>query len=186
MTILTDWQIKKNINNGFMVVTPYDVELVNPASLDIRFGNKFITTKSRERINLGDRGLYPAIDPLNKDTFYSETIERDEYWLAPGENIMISMMEDITLPINISAKLFGKSSLARLGLMNSPDACWVDPGWSGVLVQELFNASRSAIKISYGMKAGQLVFFEHQNAENPYSKTGRYYKQTNFGSLGVD
>ena len=174
--ILCDWQLSQYIDQGYIIVTPYDKSLVNPASLDIRLGNQFTTTNKTVD--------FIGVDPTDKESFQTETLERDEYWLEPGGVVLASMLEDITLPANISAKLFGKSSLARLGLDNSALGAWVDAGWSGVLTMEFFNQQKFAIKLTPGMKCGQLVFFEHQSASKPYK--GRYSKQTpGMGSLGI-
>jgi dCTP deaminase len=184
--LLCDWQIKQYISSEYVIVSPYDESLINPASLDVRLGTHFTETAPCDSNGRAHpEGAEIFFDPTDKNSFRSVTEEyRDQFFLNPGAIVIASMMEDITLPGNISAKLFNKSSLARLGLVNSPDACWIDAGWSGVLSMELFNSSKYVIKLTPGMKIGQLVFFEHQSAEKPYK--GRYLRQApGAGSLGI-
>ncbi len=197
--ILTDWQIRDYIKKGVIKVEPYDDSLVNPASLDIRLGAHYTRTKAINHNKFKDNkkvcALTPigydysvgCIDPTNKESFIHETFESKEYWLMPQEMILVSMLERITLPDFITAKLCGKSSLGRLGLGNSEVAGVADSGWDGFLVMELFNHSTSAILLSCGMKVGHLLFMEHEPVEFTYGITGRYQNQdvTKSGSQGV-
>lgn len=216
MSILTDHQIRDYISKGIIKVDPFDDSLINPASLDIRLGNKFgrLHTKSKkcrskligpfghhlltgnfeitdEQVEKSIVNMYPIIDPLDKDSFETLNWEIDEpdgyIYLDPDDFKLASMYENITLPDFISAELKGKSSLGRLGLMNSSGmAGWIDPNWDGNLVMELYNCGPYSLKLSVGMKIGQLIFFEHEPAEKGYDKTGRYYKQVpGQGSYGL-
>lgn len=189
MSILVDFEIKAAIREGLIKIDPYDESLVQSASLDIRLGNKFTTTsaagKGLRGMNLGRRGEYCTyIDPTDPTTFSTETMELSEYWLEPKGVVLASMLEDVTIPGNISCKLFGKSSLARLGLDNSSLGMWVDSGWSGVLTMEFFNQSDKVIRLVPGMKCGQICFFKHSHAKKSYK--GRYLRQApGAGSQGV-
>jgi dCTP deaminase len=182
--ILTDWEIRKAIEDGDIGVDPFDESLINPASLDIRLGDMFSLTEAQK--TQGKR-REPYVDPMDKESFNTLTFKvTKDYYLPPRRAVLASMMEKTVLSDNISVKLFGKSSLARLGLMNSPDACWVDCGWVGQLTMELFNSSDFAIRLVPGMKIGQLVFFKHKRASKPYNLTGRYSNQVpGMGSLGI-
>lgn len=201
MSLLADFQIKDLVEKKVIKVDPYDSALVNPASLDIRLGVHYTKTKpinyscfdsNNEKVcalmwqKMGNRTV-GCIDPTNKGSFAHETFEADEYWLMPQEMILVSMLERITLPDFITAKLCGKSSLGRLGLGNSEVAGLADAGWDGVLVMELFNHSPNAILLSKGMKVGHLLFFEHEPVEFPYGVKGRYQNQAvdKSGSQGV-
>jgi dCTP deaminase len=165
--MLVDYQIRKYIEQGTVVVEPYNRNLVKTSSLDVRAGRFFTTTKLAPG--------YEYVDPTDSNSFENETYELDEYVIAPGGSVMVSLMEDITLPNFISVKLFGKSSMARLGIENSPSAMFAEAGWSGILTCELYNFSKLPVVIREGMPIGQLVFFEHQQAEKPYK--GRYLRQ---------
>lgn len=173
--LLTDEAIK-----SLKFVTPFDESLVNPTSLDIRLGDQYTFTQGKSF------PWYSLVDPLNKDSFKTETRTLTSYLLQPKEYILVSMFEHLELPDNISAKVMGKSSLARLGLDNSSAAGWIDAGWRGVITLELTNHSKNVILLTKGMKIGQLIFFKHDRVGKSYSQTGRYYNQiAGQGSLGV-
>lgn len=174
--ILVDWQIREEVESGRVVVDPFDGSLINPASLDFRLGRHYTRTKPKR---------FP-IDPTDKSSFETETWESNNHVLEPGDSILVSMLENLTLPNNISAKVYNKSSLARLGIENSPSAGFVDCGWSGIITLELFNVSRYPVRLTEGMKAGQLILLKHETVEKDYSQTGRYrFQAPGFGSLGV-
>ena len=177
--ILVDHQILAEIELGRLVISPFDPKLVNPSSLDVRMGRTFgkVTPVST------------VIDPTDPSSFTTKQFELEALVLHPGEFILAKLEESITLPPDISAKLMGKSSLGRLGLSNSHVAGWIDPGFSAdSLVLELFNHSKYPILLKSGMKIGQLVFFKHVPAAEPYGNksTSKYQNQTGIqGAKGV-
>lgn len=176
--ILVDWQIKQKIELKEVVIDPFNPELINPSSLDVRLGNVFSWTTATP--------ITGIVDPLDPSTFKTRTETRDIYLLGPGQMVLGCLMETITLPNNISVEIKGKSSLGRLFLSNSHWAGWVDPGWSGVITLELRNDSYFPIRLTTGMKIGQLLFYEHNSCARPYSKTGRYHNQDpGSGSKGI-
>lgn len=176
--ILADWQIQKAINDGEIIVTPFDSSLINPSSLDVRLGKMFSWTEPVP--------ITGVIDPLNSSSFRTKTMEKDHHILGPGQAVLGVLLEDITLPDTISVEIKGKSSIGRLFLSNSHWAGWIDPGWSGFLTVELRNDSGFPIRLTPGMKIGQLIFYKHKKVTNPYSVSGRYYKQPpGSGSKGV-
>lgn len=199
--MLVDWEINQAIEKGNIKVTPFDKSLVNPNSLDIRLGRQFSSLRpAMERYELefvdGDgvktwipRKVYPIhpiVNPSNKESFYFDTTEKDEYILEPGGFILASLQEDITLCSWICAEIRGKSSLGRLGLINSAHAGWVDAGWSGVLTIELSNVGNLPLKLTAGMKIGQMLFHYTATPNKDYGVTGRYNRQEpGQGSLGV-
>ena len=196
MTLLVDRDIKALINEDRLGKGPFDLDLVSPSTLDFRLGKTYTqvmaTSYNRFKINvIGDAldptlPMYGTIDPTNKATFEDSTFEADEYWLLPGENILVSMYEHLALPGNITAEIKGKSSLARLGLQNSSEGGLIDPGWRGYITLELTNHSNKAILLSYMMKIGQLLFHKHEHVAKSYQETGRYLDQApGAGSLGV-
>ena len=176
--ILTDFQIKAEIERGTLKISPFDESLINPSSLDVRLGPGFSEVIPS----------YVNIDPTDPLTFKTVEVSRGSYVLKPGHMVLSTLAEHVTLPADISAKILGKSSLGRLGLNNSTVAGWVDCGWHGDLVIELFNHGKYPIVLTSGMKIGQLVFYKHVPAQVPYNKkpTSRYAGQQNTqGSKGV-
>lgn len=177
--VLTDQEIMAEIMTERVKVTPFKKDLINPSSLDVRLGNKFGVVKAQ----------YVNVDPTDPTSFFTDTNEYSKYILGPNEFVIACLLEDITLPKNISAKLMGKSSLGRLGIENSSCAGWVDPGFSGVLTIELYNYSKNHIVLTPGMKIGQLTFFKHNPCLVSYGEkeSSKYQNQTpGQGSKGVD
>ena len=198
MSIMVDWEIKAAIEAGTIGIDPFDPALINPTSLDIRLGKNYTFTKAKKPSKEGTwtmpqyatpsyfKPAYLYIDPQDKESFENRTRELSEYVLTEHETVIVSMFEHLTLPDNMSAKLCGKSSLGRLGLDNSSCAGWIDPGWRGVITMELTNNSRYNIKLTEGMKIGQLLFYKHEPVGQSYEQTGRYRDQKpGAGSLGV-
>lgn len=185
-SILVDWEIKKMIKDGLIVISPFDESLINSNSVDFRLGNHYMQMNPTGVAVLGGT-QEPIIDPLHKDSFTSTSFVAGTYFLKPKEFILVSMLEDITIPINVCAELRGKSSIGRLGIMQSSVAGFTDSNWSGNLVMELFNYSDNTIKLTKGMKIGQMLFHRTNTPDKGYDKTGRYYKQKpgEQGSLGV-
>lgn len=177
--ILVDHMIRAELEKGTLKVTPFDDNLINPSSLDVRLGNKFGKVLS----------TYLSVNPMDHTSFKTEDFEVDTSTLIfPGEFLIAHLMEDITLPRDISAKVNGKSSLGRLGLENSSCAGWVDPGWAGKLTIELFNYSKNRIVLTPGMKIGQIIFYKHPPCEVSYGEkpTSKYMNQTpGQGSKGI-
>ena len=177
--LLVDFQIKEEIRQGNLKITPFKEENVNPSSLDVRLGGSFATVKPSTVV----------IDPTDTLSFRTTQEDLNKYVLLPGELVLGVLEEHISLPPNISASLRGKSSLGRLGLDNSSFAGWIDAGFSGVLVIELANHSKNPILLTKGMKIGQLTFYKHCNAEIPYGlkPSSKYQDQKGVqGSKGVD
>ena len=157
--ILVDSEIIELGQDG--LVSPFDPELVNPASLDIRLGPKLL---------LDDRSNGP-----------NEWLDIGQYQhIDPGEFVLAETLEIVSLPDNICAQLFLKSSCGRKGYQHIL-AGWVDPGWYGRLTLELYNPSQISLPLTPGMKIAQLVLHRcSKTPDRPYSQTGRYY-----GDMGV-
>lgn len=160
MSILADWQITARCNGG--MVTPFDPELCNPASLDVRLGDTLLIESAE--------GLELVPYPLAGHT------EENPYLLRPGQFVLAQTIETFHLPDDIAAQFMLKSSRARSGLEHLM-AGYCDPGWHGsVLTLELHNSRQlHPVALWPGMKIGQMVF--HQMAGIPqrsYAVTGRY------------
>jgi len=146
------------------IITPLDKEQVQPASVDIRLGNTFSIVED----------LSTGVITLKDEVRY-KTINTDTYILLPGQFVLATTMEYVSLPDNLTAFVEGRSSLGRLGLFIQ-NAGWVDPGFQGEITLELFNANRCAIELKAGRRVGQLVFAEMDDtALKPYN--GKYQGQ---------
>ena len=171
--LLSDRDIRAEIDDGRVRLQPYDEAMVQPSSIDVRLDKFF---------RLFDNHKYPFIDPAEDQPDLTRLIEveRDEpFILHPGEFVLGSSFEVVTLPDDLAARLEGKSSLGRLGLVTHSTAGFVDPGFSGHVTLELSNVATLPIKLWPGMKVGQLCFFRLSSpAENPYgsAKYGSRYQ----------
>ena len=146
--ILSDRTLFKMLEEGTLSITPLDKEQVQPASVDIRLGDTFSIVED----------LSTGIITLKDEVRY-KTINTDTYILLPGQFVLATTMEYVSLPDNLTAFVEGRSSLGRLGLFIQ-NAGWVDPGFQGEITLELFNANRCAIELKAGRRVGQLVFAE--------------------------
>ena len=161
--LLSDRDIKTQIDAGRIALDPLDLGLMQPSSIDVRLDRFF---------RLFDNHKYPYIDPREQQDDLTRLVEvkSDEaFILHPGEFVLGSTFEYVTLPDDIAARLEGKSSLGRLGLLTHSTAGFVDPGFQGHVTLELSNVASLPIKLGPGMKIGQLCFFQLSSAsENPY------------------
>jgi dCTP deaminase len=160
---MSDRDIRASIEAGQIGLEPLEMELLQPSSFDVRLDRFF---------RLFDNHKYAFIDPAEDQSDLTQLIEVDPneaFILHPGEFVLGSTYEFVTLPDNIAARLEGKSSLGRLGLMTHSTAGFVDPGFKGHVTLELANVSNLPIKLWPGMKVGQLCFFQLSSpSETPY------------------
>jgi dCTP deaminase len=171
--LLSDRDIKAEIDGGRVRLQPYDEAMVQPSSIDVRLDKYF---------RLFDNHKYPFIDPAADQPELTRLIEvenGDPFILHPGEFVLGSSFEIVTLPDDLAARLEGKSSLGRLGLLTHSTAGFVDPGFSGHVTLELSNVATLPIKLWPGMKVGQLCFMRLSSpADSPYgsAKSGSRYQ----------
>jgi len=171
--ILSDRTIREEIANGRIVIEPFDPECVQPSSVDLHVDSQF-------RVFANSR--YPYIDvkrPMPDLTDLVEVEEEEPFILHPGEFVLGSTRERVGIPDDMVARLEGKSSLGRLGLLIHSTAGYVDPGWDGYLTLELSNVANLPITIYPGMKIGQISFFRlTSSADRPYGskETGSKYQ----------
>jgi dCTP deaminase len=165
--ILSDVDIRRELNAGRIEIDPFDDECVQPSSVDLHVDAQF-------RVFANSR--YPFIDvraPMPDLTELVEVKEDDPFILHPGEFVLGSTLERVALPNDMVARLEGKSSLGRLGLLIHSTAGYVDPGWDGYLTLELSNVANLPITIYPGMKIGQISFFRLTTpAAVPYGSRG--------------
>ncbi len=161
--IFSDRTIRQAIEDGRIEIDPYEESFVQPSSVDLRCDNAFRVFENHK---------YPHIDPREvQDDLTSEVIvPADEpFILHPGEFVLGATLERVKLGNGIVARLEGKSSLGRLGLLIHSTAGFVDPGFSGYLTLELSNVANLPIAIYPGMRIGQISFYQMTTeAEHPY------------------
>ena len=161
--ILADRSIRELVATGRLSIDPFDDECVQPASVDVRLGTQF-------RVMRNNRVTH--IDPRVANDALMDTVQvpADEpFVLHPGEFVLGSTYEQVTLGSAVAARLEGKSSLGRLGLLTHSTAGFIDPGFSGHVTLELSNVATLPITLWPGMKIGQLCFFRLSSpAEEPY------------------
>ncbi len=171
--LLSDRDILDQINRDRVKLDPFEPTMIQPSSIDVRLDRIFRTF---------DNHKYPHIDPAADQSDLTREINvgpDDAFVLHPGEFVLGSTYEFVTLPDDIAARLEGKSSLGRLGLMTHSTAGFIDPGFGGHITLELANVATLPIKLYPGMKIGQLCFFQLSSpAEHPYGseKYGSRYQ----------
>jgi dCTP deaminase len=165
--VLSDGTIRRLVDEGRIGIDPYAPELLQPSSLDVRVDRYF-------RVFRNSR--YPFIDVKAKQEELTELVEvvgDEAFILHPGEFVLGSTLERVTLPDDLVARLEGKSSLGRLGLLIHSTAGFIDPGWDGHVTLELSNVANLPITIYPEMKIGQLSFVQlSEAAEKPYGSAG--------------
>ena len=160
---MSDRDIRASIEAGQIGLEPLEMGLLQPSSIDVRLDRFF---------RLFDNHKYAFIDPAEQQDELTRLIEVDPaepFILHPGEFVLGSTYEFVTLPDDVAARLEGKSSLGRLGLLTHSTAGFVDPGFKGHVTLELSNVATFPIKLWPGMKIGQLCFFKLTSpSEHPY------------------
>ena len=150
--VLSDRSIREELARERIVIDPLDEEDIQPASVDLHLDREvMVFTNSR-------RPYIDVKDSLESLTERVKVGAEEPFILHPGEFVLGSTMENIELPDDLVARLEGKSSLGRIGLVIHSTAGFVDPGWKGHLTLELSNLSRLPITLYYGMKIGQISF----------------------------
>ncbi len=171
--LLSDRDIQAEIAAGRVQLDPFDTEMVQPSSVDVRL-DRFFRVFENHR--------YPHIDPAQEQPELTRMVEPagdEPFILHPGEFALASTYEVVTLPDDVAGRLEGKSSLGRLGLLTHSTAGFIDPGFSGHVTLELSNVATLPIKLWPGMKIGQLCLFRLSSpAEHPYgsAKYGSRYQ----------
>ncbi len=162
--ILSDGTIRRLLAEGRIAIEPLEESFIQPASVDVRLGDTFLAFR---------RHTTSDIDPWNVSDDLMERVKVEEghpFILHPGEFVLGSTFERLTLPDDIVARIEGKSSLGRLGLLIHATAGFVDPGWAnGQITLELSNVAPLPIRLWPGMKIAQFSFMQMDRpAERPY------------------
>jgi dCTP deaminase len=172
-SVLSDGTIRALIEAERIVVRPWEPGLVQPASIDLRLGDSF-------RVFHNHR--VTAIDLRDPPTNLTEEVTAsadDGFVIHPGEFCLGRTLEWVELPDDIVARIEGKSSLGRLGLIVHATAGFCDPGWRGTLTLELNNLTRVPIRLYPGLLIAQLSFMAlDRAAERPYgsAELGSHYQ----------
>jgi dCTP deaminase len=161
--VLSDRSIRAEVESGRLVFDPYDPSMVQPSSVDVRADRRF---------RVFHNARYPFIDvrqPMDDLTELVEVSDEEPFILHPGEFVLGQTLERVRLPDDLVARLEGKSSIGRLGLLIHSTAGFVDPGFEGNLTLELSNVANLPITIYYGMPIGQISFMRMDSpVESPY------------------
>ena len=176
MTVLSDRTIKEELAAGRLIIEPLDEANIQPASIDLQLDRVF-------RIFRVTRRPFVDVRQPMEDLTELVTIEDEEpFIIQPGTFVLASTLESVTLPDDIVARVDGRSSLGRLGLLVHATAGYVDPGWTGKLTLELSNQSQMPIALYYGMKISQISFLRMSTpVDRPYgseSLASKYQGQT--------
>ena len=150
--VLSDHTIREEIAKGRIVIDPLGDGCIQPASVDVHIDRELLVFRNSRQ---------PYIDLREEMVDLTEMVEITDdaaFMLHPGEFVLGSTLENIELPDDLVARLEGKSSLGRIGLLIHSTAGFVDPGWRGHLTLELSNISNLPVTLYYGMKIGQLSY----------------------------
>jgi dCTP deaminase len=161
--LLSDRDIRAEVIAGRLRLEPYEAELLQPSSIDVRLDRYFRVFNNQQ---------YTHIDPALQQDDLTTLVEPkgdEPFVLHPGEFALGSTLEVVSLPDDLAGRLEGKSSLGRLGLLTHSTAGFIDPGFSGHITLELSNVATLPIILWPGMKIGQLCLFRLTTpAEHPY------------------
>ena len=156
--ILSDRSLREAIATGRIVIDPFDDACVQPSSIDLHLDHRFLVFRNHTR------GLIDVKEDLTDLTEQVEASDADPFILHPGEFVLGSTSERVVVPDDLVARLEGKSSLGRLGLLIHSTAGYVDAGWDGQLTLELSNVANLPITLYPGMKIGQISFMQMTTA----------------------
>nr|WP_208400449.1 dCTP deaminase [Amycolatopsis granulosa] len=161
--MLSDRDLRKELEAGRLGIDPFDPAMLQPSSIDVRLDRFF---------RVFNNSQYTHIDPKLQQDELTSLVEKDgddAFVLHPGEFVLASTFELVSLPDDLAGRLEGKSSLGRLGLLTHSTAGFIDPGFTGHITLELSNVANLPITLWPGMKIGQLCLFRLTSpAENPY------------------
>ncbi|MGH3585595.1 MAG: dCTP deaminase, partial [Pseudonocardia sp.] len=165
--LLSDGDLRKELDAGRLVLDPWNEAMLQPSSIDVRLDRFF-------RVFQNSR--YTHIDPARQQDELTSPVETqgdEPFVLHPGEFVLGSTFEEVALPDDLAGRLEGKSSLGRLGLLTHSTAGFIDPGFTGHITLELSNVANLPITLWPGMKIGQLCLFRLSSpAERPYGSQG--------------
>lgn len=164
--VLSDRSIREALSSGRIVIDPVDERAIQPSSVDLRVDRLFRVFRNHTA------GVIDVREDMAGLTELVEIGEHEAFMLHPGEFVLGSTLERVRVPDDVVARLDGKSSLGRLGLLIHSTAGFVDPGFDGHITLELSNVARLPITIYPDMRIGQISFLQMTTAaDNPYGST---------------
>lgn len=174
--ILSDGDILRHIHSGRLEVTPLEGSAIQPSSIDLRLSNRFLVFDSSRHTHINvSRPPKDLMTLVIKD-------EGEPFILHPGEFVLGSTLEWVTLGPELAARIEGKSSVGRLGLQVHSTAGVIDPGFMGNITLELSNIAKIPLELDPGIFISQLTVFTMSSpAVRPYGSTGlnsRYQGQS--------
>jgi len=174
--VLSDRTIKEELAKGRIVIEPLGEGCIQPASVDVHLDRRLLVFRNSRR------ALIDVREDVSDLTEMMEIQDDTPFILHPGEFVLASTLENIELPDDLVARLEGKSSLGRIGLLIHSTAGYVDPGWKGHLTLELSNVANLPVTLYYGMKIGQMSYLRLSTpADNLYGSSAlgsKYQGQT--------
>ena len=171
-SVLSDGTIRRQVEEGRIRIEPWDPEMIQPASVDLRLGRSFRVFHNHRASAIDLR------DPPRNLTEQVTVADEEPFVIHPGEFVLGRTLEWVELPDDVVARIEGKSSLGRLGLIVHATAGFVDPGWRGTLTLEITNLTRVPIKLWPALPIAQLSFMAlDRPAERPYGhpELGSHY-----------
>lgn len=167
MSVLSDRDIRAELEAGRVRIDPYDPADLQPSSVDLHLDRSFRVFRNNRYAYIDVRAPQPDLTEMLK------VADDEPFILHPGEFVLGQILEWVELPDDLVARLDGKSSLGRIGLLIHSTAGYVDPGWKGNLTLELSNVANLPIALYYGMRIGQISFFRMSSpVERPYGSKG--------------
>jgi dCTP deaminase len=167
VSVLSDRDIRAELDAGRIRIDPYDPADLQPSSVDLHLDRSFRVFRNNRYAYIDVRAPQPDLTEMLR------VADDEPFILHPGEFVLGQILEWVELPDDLVARLEGKSSLGRLGLLIHSTAGYVDPGWKGNLTLELSNVANLPIALYYGMRIGQISFFRMSSpVERPYGSVG--------------
>ena len=167
MSVLSDRDVAVALKAGRIKIEPYDPVDLQPSSVDLHLDRSFRVFRNNRYPYIDVRAAQPDLTDL------LSVADDESFVLHPGEFVLGQTLEWTELPDDLVARLEGKSSLGRLGLLIHSTAGYVDPGWKGKLTLELSNVAKLPIALYFGMKIGQISFLTMSSpVDRPYGSAG--------------
>ena len=172
--ILPDHEIEKAVKNGQIVIRPLDPEeQIKSVGVDLKLGNEFRLFRLNHKSHIN-----PAEDSFDELTEIVRVKDGGDFILHPGEFVLGVTKEHIELPADIMARIDGRSSLGRMGIIVHSTAGRVDPGFKGTLTLEITNIGKLPVNLFPGMRFCSLVFERLGSpVKRDYGKIGKYVGQ---------
>lgn len=169
--LISDRDIRQEIADGRIVLEPYDESMIQPASVDVRIDRFF---------RLFDNHKYPHIDPAQPQEDLTRLVEvapDEPFILHPGEFVLGSTYEKVTLPDDVAARLEGKSSLGRLGLLTHSTAGFIDPGFSGHVTLVTVTVRTRTIRVLGRAAQTEEAQLTHLRTRPQHNRQGGHIRQ---------